>query len=263
MSDKTEDCLTNLRFADDVLLFSTSLEKLREMLCEFKTSTEAVGLGIHPDKTKILSNQGKEKSKRDHGQPHQKSRSWQKGDSARNLGQKITFEEQETEEIKNRLKAAWAAFHKYRQELTSKDYRLCHRLRLFGMVITPALTSAGGTWTPSQKHEKMIKTAQRKMLRLIVQTKRKYKSKKDAANKEEEEIDKHAVEESKYATDKKTEEGSDQNSKKDQDSEVSFQQEFDEAIDSTEKDEDWIEYIERSIKEAEEHMKKTEDTVLD
>ena len=45
-----------------------------------------------------------------------------KGDSARYLGQKITFEEQETGEIKNRLKAAWAAFHKYRQELTSKDY---------------------------------------------------------------------------------------------------------------------------------------------
>ena len=51
--------------------------------------------------------------------------------SARYLGQKITFEDQETEEIKNRMKAAWAAFHKYRQELTSKDYRFCHRLRLF------------------------------------------------------------------------------------------------------------------------------------
>ena len=63
LSDKTDDCLTNLRFADDVIFFSTSLEKLREMLCEFKTSTEAVGLGIHPDKTKILSNQDKIKTK--------------------------------------------------------------------------------------------------------------------------------------------------------------------------------------------------------
>ena len=61
LSDKTEDCLTNLRFADDVLLLSTSLERLREMLCEFKAGTEAVGLGIHPDKTKILSNQDKVK----------------------------------------------------------------------------------------------------------------------------------------------------------------------------------------------------------
>ena len=59
LSDAAEDCLTNLRFADDVLLFSTSLDKLRDMLCEFEISTEAVGLGIHPDKTKILSNQDK------------------------------------------------------------------------------------------------------------------------------------------------------------------------------------------------------------
>ena len=112
-----------------------------------------------------------------------------KGDSARYLGQKITFEEQETEEIKNRLKAAWAAINQYRQELTSKDYRLCHRLRLFNMVITPILTYASATWTRTLKHEKMIKTAQRKMLRLIVQTKRRYKSKKVTVHKKEEETE--------------------------------------------------------------------------
>ena len=106
----------------------------------------------------------------------------EKGESARYLGQKITFEDQETAEIKNRLKAAWAAFHKYRQELTSEDYRLCHRLRLFNMVVTPTLTYASGTWTLTQKHEKMIKTAQRKMIRLIVQTKRKNNSKKVNTN---------------------------------------------------------------------------------
>ena len=58
------------------------------------------------------------------------------------------------------------------------------------MVITPTLTYASGTWTLSQKHVKMIKTAQRKMLRLILQTKRKYKLKKDAANKIKEGTDK-------------------------------------------------------------------------
>ena len=63
LSDQKEDCLMNLTFEDDVLLFFTSLEKLREMVSEFKTSTEAVGLGIHPDKTKILSNQDNVKAK--------------------------------------------------------------------------------------------------------------------------------------------------------------------------------------------------------
>ena len=59
LSDKAEDCLTNLRFADDVLLFSTSLEKLREMLCEFKTSTEAVGLGINRTKRRYSATRTK------------------------------------------------------------------------------------------------------------------------------------------------------------------------------------------------------------
>ena len=48
------------------------------------------------------------------------------------------------------------------------------------------MTYASGTWTLTQKHEKMIKTAQRKMLRLIVQTKRKYKSKEVTTNKKDE-----------------------------------------------------------------------------
>ena len=183
------------------------------MLCEFKTSTEAVGLGIHPDKTKILSNQDRVKTK-EITVDNIKIEVLAKGDSARYLRQKITFEEQETEEIKNRLKAAWAAFHKYRQELTSKDYRLCHRLRLFNMVITPTMTYASGTWTLTQKHEKMIKTAQRKMLRLIVQTKRKYKPKKVTANKKDVGTDKMEEEDKEGTTDKETEEGSEQNSKK-------------------------------------------------
>ena len=44
LSDHDRDCLTNLRFADDMLLFATSTEQLRKMLCEFKKSTQKVGL---------------------------------------------------------------------------------------------------------------------------------------------------------------------------------------------------------------------------
>ena len=35
-------CLKNLRFADDVILFSISFERLRNMMCDFKKSTERV-----------------------------------------------------------------------------------------------------------------------------------------------------------------------------------------------------------------------------
>ena len=48
LSDNDHDCLTNLRFADDVLLFASFQEQLQNMLCKFKKSTEKVGLRIHP-----------------------------------------------------------------------------------------------------------------------------------------------------------------------------------------------------------------------
>ena len=57
LSDHDRDCLTNLRFADDVMLFATSKEQIQKMMNEFTKATEKVGLRIHPDKTKILSNQ--------------------------------------------------------------------------------------------------------------------------------------------------------------------------------------------------------------
>ena len=57
LRDQDHNCLTNLRFADDVLLFATSKEQLQKMIYEFKESTEKVGFRIHPGKTKVLSNQ--------------------------------------------------------------------------------------------------------------------------------------------------------------------------------------------------------------
>ena len=104
MSDKKENCLTNLRFADDMLLFSASLNKLKDMLCAFKRSTEKVGLEIHPSKTKILSNQ-KTRRQKEVTVDNINFEVLQKGESARYLGQKVTFPEQETAEIKNRLKS--------------------------------------------------------------------------------------------------------------------------------------------------------------
>ena len=53
------------------------------------------------------------------------------------------------------------------------------------MVITPTLTYASGIWTLTKTHERMIKSAQRTTLRLIVQTKGRYKMKmkKDTTEK--------------------------------------------------------------------------------
>ena len=100
------------------------------------------------------------------------------------LGKKITFLQQETAEIKNRIRASWASFYRYKQELTSKSNLLQHRLRLFNMVITPTLSCASGMWTLSREHERMIRSTQRKLFRLFVQTKENTKRKHRPASRE-------------------------------------------------------------------------------
>ena len=188
LSDHDRDCLTNLRFADDVMLFATSKEQIRKMMCEFKKATEKVGLRIHPDKTKILSNQSTINSDKKHIEVGKMSiEMLTRNESVKYLGQRISFHQQETLEIKSRIRAVWAIFHKYRQELTSKNYILRHRLRLFNATVSPTICYAAATWTPNKEHERMIQSTQRKMLRLIIQTKKKYKKieKQDIEPKEE------------------------------------------------------------------------------
>ena len=238
-----------------MLLFSTSLNKLEELLCTFKRSTESMGLGIHPNKTKILSNQTKVK-KNEVTIENIKIEVAQKSTVHGTLDKKLRSRSKKQQKSKTGLKAAWGAFHKYRQELTSKAYRLCHRLSLFNMVITPTMTYASGTWTLSHNHERMIKTAQRKMLRLSVQTKRRYKTMKKEKREASERGRKRKESDSLCVTDEETGEGSEQCSNCDQDSDVSFHEDADEEIDRCEKEEEWIEFIKRSMKEAEDHMKK-------
>ena len=116
LGDYESDCLTNLRFADDVFLFSTSLVQLQKMMCDFKQSTESIGFKIHPDKTKILSNQST--NKRKEVEINNKVKTLSACESAKYLGQIITFQQHETADIKNRIRAAWASFHRNKQDLT-------------------------------------------------------------------------------------------------------------------------------------------------
>ena len=108
------------------------------------------------------------------------------GGKAKYLGQTITFAQRETvEREESRVRNTWASFAAHRQELTSKSYQLQHRLQLFNAVITPSMSYGTGTWTLTTEHEKMIRSNQRKKLRLNIQTERTYKITKKAAGTEE------------------------------------------------------------------------------
>ena len=90
------------------------------------------------------------------------------------LGQTITFHDLMETELNNRLKAAWSTFTRHRQELTSSYYPLAHRLRLFNSTVTPCALYAAGTWTLTEPLRRKLQSCQRRMLRIIINTPRRY-----------------------------------------------------------------------------------------
>ena len=99
----------------------------------------------------------------------------------------------------------------------------------------------------------MIRSTQRKMLRLIVQTKRKYKKKTQTSKNEK---DEGGEKENHRTSDDEAAEGSISHTDCDQESDVSFMKDTDEETDAAEiEEEEWIEYVKRSTDTAVERMK--------
>ena len=112
------------------------------------------------------------------------------------------------------------------------------------MVFTPTLTYARATWTLTKEHERMTKSTQREMLRLIIQTKRKYKQK---SKKEEDKVEWPRMDEDRpenkddaQESDKETYEGETSSTDCDQDSNISFIEDSDNSQDEPEIEEEWI-----------------------
>ena len=133
---------------------------------------------------------------------------------------------------------------------------LKHRLRLFDATVSLTVCYAAGTWAPNKEHERMIQSTQRKMLRLIIQTKRKYKKNCETRIGPKEKNGKVDINEM-CSTDDESRDGQSTRTQNDVDTEVTFEDDADEEIDTTAiEEEDWIDYIKRSIVDAMDKMER-------
>ena len=131
------------------------------MIEDFK-NTDAHGLEIHPSKTKIRTNQRTNKL-REIEIGEMRVEILLPGGKVKHLGQLITFAVQETTEVQYRI---WCAWSRHRQGLTSQSFltttptaplrRCCH--------------TELGNGLQQKISKKMLRIAQRRMLRLIIQT---------------------------------------------------------------------------------------------
>ena len=134
--------LTNLRFADDVVLFAQKRADIQKMVGHLRDAASKYGLEINFDKTKVLTWD-------DEASPHPSVQVGEnevdvlaERDSERYLGRKLSLDSPHEVELANRIAAGWGAFHKHKAELCSKFYCFVDRLKLFNAVVTPVVLYA-------------------------------------------------------------------------------------------------------------------------
>ena len=131
---------------------------------------------------------------------------------------------------------------------------LKHHPRLFDATVSPTICYAAGTRAPNKENERMIQSTQRKMLRLIIQTKRIYKKIEKQELEPKDENGKVDITEM-CSTDEESGDGQSTKTQDDVDTEVTFEDDADEEMDtSVIEEEDWIEYIKRSTEDAMDKM---------
>jgi hypothetical protein len=168
--------LTNLRFADDVLLVSQTLPRLQQMLSDISIAAKSRGLELHPDETKNISNLTRRsgRSRASHVQvsgmnieilPY--------SSSVKYLGRKITFDTCHTAEVDHRIACAWRRFMTLHEELTGKQYSLNKRMKLFDATVTATMLYGSACWVLTKDLESKIRRTQRKMLRMMMRSGRK------------------------------------------------------------------------------------------
>ena len=133
--------LTNLRFADDILLISSSADSLEEMLTDLADGAGKVGLRIHYGKTKLLCNRvaretGRRMQVKVHGQTVPVLL---EGETVKYLGRALRLDAPDDAEIEIRITSAWRKFMALRKELRNRHMLLMQRMKLFGATVSATL----------------------------------------------------------------------------------------------------------------------------
>ncbi|KAK6730207.1 hypothetical protein RB195_006958 [Necator americanus] len=132
--------LSNLRFTDDIVLFSSSTNEAETMLNELNEAGKRIGLRINRKKTQFMKNAHCE----DGGVQLEGSQIVETP-SYVYLRRSMNMENDLKEELNRRMRAAWAAFAAVSEatdQMTDQDLRV----HLFNSTVLPALCYAAETW---------------------------------------------------------------------------------------------------------------------
>ena len=164
-----DECLTNVRYADDLIICAKSEAKLVLMLETLIEELSLVGLNLNSTKTKILTTENSQCSnfaevKGDmveilHGT-----------DQHKYLGKKMSgdLKTRAAIDVAHCIQVAWMKFHEHRGTLLNRHVSLKMRLKFFDAVITPTVLYGLTTCPLTTAQLSHLDVVWRRMLRSIV-----------------------------------------------------------------------------------------------
>ena len=154
--------LNNLRFADDIVLFSESWEELQKMIEDLNRESRNVGLKMNMSKTKIMFNENAERQQiRVMDEPLEIVNEYTY------LGQTVSVAPGHETEIKRRISMGWRAFGKQNEIMKSK-MPLSLKRKVFNQIVLPVLTYGSETWSLTKALEHKLVRTQRAMERIMM-----------------------------------------------------------------------------------------------
>lgn len=154
--------LTNLRFADDIILLSDNLKDIRQMLLELEEVCSEIGLKINFSKTKYMTNLVPSEILTVGGQEVELVNSYVY------LGHEIRItRDNQTCELKRRITLSWAAYGRLSHVFRAK-IPISLKRKVFDQCILPVLTYGAETLTLTTASARKLRTTQRKMERSML-----------------------------------------------------------------------------------------------
>ena len=141
--------LQNLRFADDVALFTKTTKEMEEHLNKLNTESKKCGLKIHKGKTKFMTNFETDEEIKIENEKLEKVESYNY------LGQITTTNRKSEDEIKERIRKSWSCFRKNREIFMDKNLPLSLKRQVFNQCIIPTTAYGCETWAINK--QKMTK----------------------------------------------------------------------------------------------------------
>ncbi|KAK6057036.1 hypothetical protein COOONC_05452 [Cooperia oncophora] len=153
--------LSNLRFADDIVLISNNSREMNSLLNELCEAGKAIGLSMNMRKTQTMRNQWC-----DDGEVYLEGVAVENVKSYIYLGREINMQNDLQYEIDRRKRAAWAAMARIR-EVTNEIQDPLVRANLFDASVLPALCYATETWATNKGVDKSLRTVHRALERSL------------------------------------------------------------------------------------------------